>query len=234
MANREIRTGTTESGQFMTIDELSKRPGMAVSSGVCVNCGSMVGRSHSSGSEFVCSLCHAPLCEDCMSIRRFEIRGPLKSQMTRLGLEQFSGVKNSFSLYSYAPPGSFYVLEPGYYMCHNCVEFANSPALMTLAMEYCEKTGRLEELAELYEYLGRFADAKSMRMKALAPSTTELNALIDKIKDGGLVIPYKCPSCGADINISKDSDAAGLRYCSYCGTAVNTDALVNPIEAFLR
>jgi ribosomal protein S27AE len=61
-----------------------------------------------------------------------------------------------------------------------------------------------------------------------------MNDLLNKLKDGGLVVPYRCPSCGASITVDSHSKPEGLRFCSYCGSPVNTDVLVRLLEAALK
>ena len=97
-----------------------------------------------------------------------------------------------------------------------------------------ETAGRYEESARVYEELGMFKEAGGARSKANTQTikhvNVNLNDLIDKLRYGGLAIPYKCSSCGGTIVIDKNSHADGLQACSFCGSALNTDALTRILQ----
>ena len=113
------------------------------------------------------------------------------------------------------------------------------PLVVERGVKDLERSGRFEEAAQLYEELGMPDLAGEERMKARSSTSTtrhvmvDLNQLLEKLRVGGLALPYKCHSCGASINIDKDSRAEGLTYCSYCGTRQDTDALVALLKALL-
>jgi transposase-like protein len=60
-----------------------------------------------------------------------------------------------------------------------------------------------------------------------------MNQLIDQIHTRGLVVPYKCQSCGATITIDQNSSASGLKFCSYCGTANNIEDISKIVQEAL-
>jgi DNA-directed RNA polymerase subunit RPC12/RpoP len=211
----------------MIMDDLMNWADEAKSMGICVVCARRFGR-FGMASTFACSFCGGLICDSCMEHRRFEIRDPLLSHMIRFGLTQFPGVVGQIRY------GAYQELQPGYYLCKNCLFFLNGPEFVKHAKTFYENTGRLEELAELQEHLGRFEDAKRIRQTARARTPPNLNGLIDKLREVGLAVPYRCPSCGANITIDSRTSADGLKFCSYCGTAVNMDALVRVIEASLK
>jgi DNA-directed RNA polymerase subunit RPC12/RpoP len=101
-----------------------------------------------------------------------------------------------------------------------------------------EAARRYEDAAKVYETLGLWAEAGAVRDKKTSRTvkhvTVNLNDLIDKLKSGGLSIPYKCGSCGASIVIDSNSRADGLKFCSYCGSAMDTDSITNMIRDALK
>jgi DNA-directed RNA polymerase subunit RPC12/RpoP len=57
----------------------------------------------------------------------------------------------------------------------------------------------------------------------------DINHLLEQIRQGNLVVPYRCPNCQAGITISKDTSLDRLTSCPYCGSAL----IVSDIEKFL-
>jgi DNA-directed RNA polymerase subunit RPC12/RpoP len=212
----------------ITTGDLSIWAEEAKRAGVCVVCAKNL-RRLGDVLTFPCSFCGGLICNSCMSGRRVEIRDPLLRHMIRFGLTQFHGYEEDYRGYY-----SGMRLQAGYYLCKNCMYFLNGPEFIRHARQYYERTGRLEELAELQELQGQLDDAKRTRQAARSHPHPNLKSLIDKLREEGLAVPYRCPSCGANITIDSETNAEGLRFCSYCGTAVNMDALVRVIEASLR
>lgn len=101
-----------------------------------------------------------------------------------------------------------------------------------------EAARRYEDAAKFYEGLGLWKEAGDVRDKKSAKTvkhvTVNINDLIEKVRDGGLTIPYKCRSCGATITIDSDSNPEGLKFCSYCGSAVDPDSVLNIIKSALK
>jgi len=63
--------------------------------------------------------------------------------------------------------------------------------------------------------------------------SVDVNQLLEKLKAGGLVSVYKCPSCGGSIKISGATSADKLSKCEYCGTILRTDDLVDFMKSIL-
>lgn len=194
---------------------------------VCLVCGRSFDRLGTLYT-FPCSFCEGLICRECVEDRNFEIKEPLLDHLKRFGLTFFQGMRQ-FDYYN-----TMWEIPPGYYLCKNCVYFLNGPEFIKHLKSYYEETGRLEELAELSEYQGQLEDAKHIRQAARAHPHPNLNSLIDKLREEGLAVPYRCPSCGANITVDSRANAEGLKFCSYCGTAVNMDALVRVLEASLK
>lgn len=64
--------------------------------------------------------------------------------------------------------------------------------------------------------------------------SVDVNGLIDQMNAGSLNVPYRCPSCGAALTVHSDLGDNGVKYCQYCGTAVNTEAVSNVIRQALK
>ena len=101
-----------------------------------------------------------------------------------------------------------------------------------------ELARRYEDAAKEYEKLAMWKEAGVMRDKGSSKTVkhvnVNLNDLLDRVRDGGLAIPYKCKSCGADISVDGSSNVNGLRFCSYCGTATDTDTLTTILKDALK
>jgi len=202
--------------------------------GVCISCGASFAKWYGTTESGWCSFCGARMCTTCMNAHGVVIREPMASHMTRFGLQIFQGLMGNPSPFGPPSQAPFYMVKPGYYLCSNCSQFLNGAAFLKHAKEFYEKTGRTEEIAELYEMQGYLDEAKRLRLGVRTSSPPNLNHLIEMLREGGLAVPYKCPSCGANITVDSKSSPEGLKYCSYCGTAVNTDALVKALEANLK
>jgi hypothetical protein len=88
----------------------------------------------------------------------------------------------------------------------------------------------------LYNQVLRLRDLQNdkMRTTTVKHVTVDINRLVEQIAARGLVIQYKCQNCGATINIDKDSDVAGLKHCSYCGTAYDVLDMSEILEQALK
>jgi DNA-directed RNA polymerase subunit RPC12/RpoP len=124
-----------------------------------------------------------------------------------------------------------------YTFCPRCQNVLNTQFLGPLAHRL-ELTARYEELAQLYEDFGYLAQAGQVRNRmnqhVVKNITVDVNSLIQQMNSGSLNIPYKCPNCGAALNVRSDLGENGVRYCQYCGTAINTEIVSNVIKQALK
>jgi DNA-directed RNA polymerase subunit RPC12/RpoP len=101
-----------------------------------------------------------------------------------------------------------------------------------------ETARRFEDAAKVYESIGLWKEAGLAREKKVARTvkhvSVNLNDLLDRVRDGGLAISYKCRSCGAGLSVDGSSNANGLRFCPYCGTAADTETLTSIISNALK
>jgi len=97
---------------------------------------------------------------------------------------------------------------------------------------------RHEDAARKYEAIGMWKEAGQVRDKKSARTVkhvnVNLNDLIDKLRSGGLSVPYKCGNCGASIVVDRNTSPEGLRFCAYCGSTINTDALLSLLQDALK
>lgn len=123
-----------------------------------------------------------------------------------------------------------------YSFCPKCQEVLKNQSLPPL-IQRLELTARYDELAQLYEDFGFLAEAGKVRNQKnrhhVKNVNVDLNTLIEQMKSGNLSIPYKCSSCGASLTIGSGMGEGGVKYCSYCGSAINTEALLAVIQQAL-
>lgn len=121
-----------------------------------------------------------------------------------------------------------------------CISCKNVIDDRTIAMlrnaQRAERAGRHEDAARGFEALNFLEKAKSLREQArrslVKQVNVNVNELIDQLREGGLSVPYKCHSCGATIAVNGADGGGSVRFCSYCGTAVNAEALQDPARSF--
>lgn len=146
--------------------------------------------------------------------RHPELRGKI---LYRVGLREFSG--------------RFYVDHGAFQdICSwdRCVTHAKN---LETARRY-EDAARAYESVELWQEAGRVRDKKSAR--TVKHVTVNLNDLIERLRTGGLSVPYKCTGCGATITVGKDTNPEALKFCSYCGSAMNIETLARVLQDALR
>ena len=128
-------------------------------------------------------------------------------------------------------------IRPGYYLCAHCNDYVMRD-IFEERVTFYEKTKRLEELALLYEaydYL-ELAGATRERLRGhvVKNINIDLNSLLDMMHRKGLSAGYKCPNCGAPMTIDSGTNAEGLKFCGYCGTALNTELIADTIRHALN
>lgn len=58
----------------------------------------------------------------------------------------------------------------------------------------------------------------------------DLNKFLKQVKDGGIVVVYRCPNCSAPIKVGKNTQIEQLSKCQHCGSEIEA----MDIAAFLR
>ena len=105
-----------------------------------------------------------------------------------------------------------------------------------IAATNAERSGDFDSAIASYEALGLYDDAGRVRGMSNVKKTVtvDLNELINQLRYGGLALNYRCPSCRASLTIDAKTDAAGLKYCGYCGTAIDLETLNSLLRTALR
>lgn len=171
---------------------------------------------------YECTVCSKTLCNDCARILTV-------SPSQAKEINKFHKL-NEHKYHTTAQK------KPSFIVCGQC-EDRLVDEFPSKARRYYEKTGRFEELAQLCEAFGLLVEAGRARARGKSQTvkhvTVDINDLLDKIRRGGLIVPYRCPSCGAAISVDRNTNAGGIRSCAYCGTAFDPDAILKVLEVAL-
>jgi len=102
-------------------------------------------------------------------------------------------------------------------------------------LEYLEKVGRYEELAQKYEYLLMPEKAGEIRRKArqVAEVRVDLNNLIRQLGERGFTITYHCSHCGAPLRIDAETEVEAIKSCRHCGSRIEAIDLAHFVKSFL-
>jgi len=118
--------------------------------------------------------------------------------------------------------------------CESCGNAIDDDSISKMKKaKRAELSGRYEDAARFYEELYFLEKARSLRERGRVSTVrhqhVDINHLLDQVRQGNLVVPYKCPNCQAGITINKDTSVDRLTNCPYCGSAL----VVSDIEKFL-
>jgi len=126
---------------------------------------------------------------------------------------------------------------------------SNMPILQAKKSQYNAKLalaqnlircGRILDAARVFEELKLYDKARELREKdrriiiKKTDISVNLNALLQQVKDSGLVAVYRCPHCGGNLKIGKSTSLESLRTCEHCGSEVETMDLVDFLEKVLE
>jgi hypothetical protein len=117
------------------------------------------------------------------------------------------------------------------------VEFYNR-AKLALA-ENLEKCGRTQDAASIFEELQMYDKSKALRESdrhILVKNTNvsvNLNALLQQIKDGGIVAVFRCPFCGGKLKVNRDTTLDTLKRCEHCGSEITAMDLADFLKTAL-
>jgi DNA-directed RNA polymerase subunit RPC12/RpoP len=183
------------------------------------------------------------LCKDCLARRRTQYYSSMTSQWDSKC--PLCGAKGTLYMPEMTVHRQFKIVDnsPKYYgpilidsrlMCNACNNQINSSTLETYRSAVrAEQAGRYEDAANLYEKLDFLDKARSLRERGKTTTVRQvhvnINTLLEQMKAGSLVVPYKCPNCHAAIKISGEMSADRLANCPYCGSTL----AIADIEKFL-
>jgi rubrerythrin len=109
----------------------------------------------------------------------------------------------------------------------------------TALAQNLERCGRTLDSAKEYENLRQYDKAKELREKdrhiviKKTDISLNLNALLQQIKDNGLVAVYRCPHCGGKLKVDKNADISKLKVCEHCGSEIESMDLADFLKTAL-
>lgn len=105
--------------------------------------------------------------------------------------------------------------------------------------QHFETLREFENAAKIYKSLGMYEQAGRVRAKRdeLTVKKTDislnLNALLQQVKDGGIVAIYRCPHCNGKLKIGTKSTLNSLRTCEHCGSEIEAIDLADFLKTAL-
>jgi DNA-directed RNA polymerase subunit RPC12/RpoP len=105
--------------------------------------------------------------------------------------------------------------------------------------KHFETLREFENAAKIYKRLGMYEEAGKIRAKRdeLTIKRTDislnLNALLQQVKDGGIVAVYRCPHCGGKLKISETTTITSLKICEHCGSEIESMDLADFFKTVL-
>src|SRR3990172_5978012 len=98
----------------------------------------------------------------------------------------------------------------------------------TALAQNLEKCGRTQDAAKAFEDLRMYDKSRELRERdrqILVKKTdisVNLNALLQQVKDGGIVAIFRCPHCGGKLKINEKTTVSSLRTCEHCGSEIES------------
>jgi len=111
-------------------------------------------------------------------------------------------------------------------------------ARTTLAQNL-EKCGRTQDSAKIYEDLRMYDKARELRerdrhiMVKKTDVAINLNALLQQVKDGGIVAIFRCPHCGGKLKVGDKTTLNSLKNCEHCGSEIESMELAEFLKTVL-
>jgi len=105
--------------------------------------------------------------------------------------------------------------------------------------ENLERAGRREEAARIYDQFDMYDKARKLRdterqvFVRKTDISIDLNALLQQVKDGGIVVVYRCPNCGGKLKVGKGTSVESLKLCEHCGSEIETLDLADFLKTAL-
>lgn len=209
------------------------------------------GYSHNKLILFTCSDCQRSvcpncysnhyresLCMDCRNRRAAEISSnligkwgnacPICGSAGTLAITNFYFFRND-------TPQLMYDFRMKCTHCRNAID--NKTLGVLSEANRAERAGRYEDAARLLEKVNLLDRARSLRERDRSSTVrnvnVDVNGLIEQLRTGGLSVPYKCQGCGATITIDSSTGNGAMKFCAYCGSAINTEILAALIKQAL-
>jgi len=109
----------------------------------------------------------------------------------------------------------------------------------TALAQNLEKCGRTQDSAKIYEDLRMYDKARELRerdrhiMVKKTDVSINLNALLQQVKDGGLVAIFRCPHCGGKLKVIDKTTPNSLKNCEHCGSEIESIDLADFLKTVL-
>ncbi len=111
-------------------------------------------------------------------------------------------------------------------------------AKSTLAQNL-ERCGRTQDAAKVFEELKMYDKARELRERdrhiivKKTDVSINLNALLQQVKDGGIVAVFRCPHCGGKLKISDKTTLNSLKVCEHCNSEIEAMDLAEFLKSIL-
>ncbi len=109
----------------------------------------------------------------------------------------------------------------------------------TALAENLEKCGRTQDAAKVFEEMRMYDKARELREKdrqliiKKTDVSVNLNALLQQVKDGGIVAVFRCPHCGGKLKVGSQTTLNSLRVCEHCNSEIDTMDLADFLKTVL-
>ena len=109
----------------------------------------------------------------------------------------------------------------------------------TALAQNLEKCGRTQDSAKVFEDLRMYDKARELRerdrqiMVKKTDVSVNINALLEQVKDGGIVAIFRCPHCGGKLKISDKTTLNSLKKCEHCGSEIESMDLADFLKTVL-
>ena len=103
-----------------------------------------------------------------------------------------------------------------------------------------ERCGRTQDAANVFEELRMYDKSRELRERnrhIIVKNTNvsvNLNNLLEQVKEGGMVAVFRCPNCGGNLKINKDTTVDSLKVCEYCHYEITSMDLADLMNAIIR
>jgi DNA-directed RNA polymerase subunit RPC12/RpoP len=111
--------------------------------------------------------------------------------------------------------------------------------VMLIQASHFETLREFENAAKIYKSLGMYEKAGDTRAKRdelivkKTEVTVNLNALLQQVKDGGIVAIYRCPNCNGKLKVGSKTTLNSLRTCEHCGSEIEAVDLADFLKTAL-
>ena len=109
----------------------------------------------------------------------------------------------------------------------------------TILAENLERCGRVQDAAKVFEELRMYDKARELRERdrqiivKKTDVSVNLNALLQQVKEGGIVAVFRCPHCGGKLKISDKTTVNSLKVCEHCGSEIESMDLAEFLKTVL-